>query len=150
MNDNTHVLPIAGSTVVRTFLTVLAFVTRWLKDVARARRHRREIAALAGLDRRMLADISISHADLRDAFSQPFWKDPSELLRERACERRASRNPAHRPPTSSVERAFRRAEPIWKSCPVGGRPEIDKEVRDLIRRMSFENASGVRRTSAAN
>jgi transposase InsO family protein len=27
----------------------------------------------------------------------------------------------------------------WKSCPVGGRPRIDKEVRDLIRRMSFEN-----------
>ena len=27
----------------------------------------------------------------------------------------------------------------WKSCPVGGRPQIDKEVRDLIRRMSFEN-----------
>src|ERR1700745_2084278 len=27
----------------------------------------------------------------------------------------------------------------WKSRPRGGRPRIDKEVRDLIRRMSFEN-----------
>jgi hypothetical protein len=27
----------------------------------------------------------------------------------------------------------------WKSRPLGGRPQIDKEVRDLIRRMSFEN-----------
>jgi hypothetical protein len=27
----------------------------------------------------------------------------------------------------------------WKSHPLGGRPQIDKEVRDLIRRMSFEN-----------
>jgi hypothetical protein len=27
----------------------------------------------------------------------------------------------------------------WKSCPVRGQPQIDKEVRDLIRRMSFEN-----------
>src|SRR6202011_1217123 len=27
----------------------------------------------------------------------------------------------------------------WKSCPRGGRPRIGKEVRDLIRRMSFEN-----------
>jgi transposase InsO family protein len=27
----------------------------------------------------------------------------------------------------------------WKSRPLGGRPRIDKEVRDLIRRMSFEN-----------
>jgi transposase InsO family protein len=27
----------------------------------------------------------------------------------------------------------------WKSRPLGGRPRIGKEVRDLIRRMSFEN-----------
>jgi len=27
----------------------------------------------------------------------------------------------------------------WKSRPLGGRPPISKEVRDLIRRMSFEN-----------
>ena len=27
----------------------------------------------------------------------------------------------------------------WKSHPLGGRPQIGKEVRDLIRRMSFEN-----------
>ena len=27
----------------------------------------------------------------------------------------------------------------WKSGPLGGRPQIGKEVRDLIRRMSFEN-----------
>src|SRR5216684_1236505 len=27
----------------------------------------------------------------------------------------------------------------WKSCPLGGRPQIGKKVRDLIRRMSFEN-----------
>ena len=27
----------------------------------------------------------------------------------------------------------------WKSRPLGGRPQVDKEVRDLIRRMSFEN-----------
>ena len=27
----------------------------------------------------------------------------------------------------------------WKSRPLDGRPQIDKEVRDLIRRMSFEN-----------
>jgi hypothetical protein len=26
----------------------------------------------------------------------------------------------------------------WKSRPLGGRPQVDKEVHDLIRRMSFE------------
>ena len=28
----------------------------------------------------------------------------------------------------------------WKSRPLGGRPRVGKEVRDLIRRMSFENS----------
>src|ERR1700758_4326732 len=27
----------------------------------------------------------------------------------------------------------------WKSYPLGGRPWVDKQIRDLIRRMSFEN-----------
>src|SRR5450631_1473278 len=30
----------------------------------------------------------------------------------------------------------------WKSRPFGGRPQIDKELRDLIRRMNSENALG--------
>jgi len=91
MNAHIPVLPVAGSTVLRAFFAVLAIVTRWLKERARIRRHRREAAALAGLDRRMLADIGISRADLRDAFSQPFWEDPTALLRERATERRVHR-----------------------------------------------------------
>jgi len=36
----------------------------------------------------MLADIGITRADVRDAFSEPFWDDPTALLRERALERR--------------------------------------------------------------
>jgi uncharacterized protein YjiS (DUF1127 family) len=91
MNANIPVLPIAGGTLVRAFLALLAFVTRWLKDLARARRHRREAAALAGLDRRMLADIGLSRSDLDDAFSTPFWEDPTVLLRARAGERRYNR-----------------------------------------------------------
>jgi hypothetical protein len=55
------------------------------------RRHRRQANVLAGLDRRMLADIGITRNDLRDAFSEPFWDDPTALLRERALERRISR-----------------------------------------------------------
>ena len=68
-----------------------AGVTGWLKRLARARRHRRQAAALAACDGRTLADIGISRADLRDAFSEPFWEDPTALLRERALERRWSR-----------------------------------------------------------
>ena len=78
-----------------------------MKELARARRHRREAAALAGLDRRMLADIGINRADLRDAFSEPFWQDPTALLRERACERRVNRS-VLRPPRNGVEPGFHR------------------------------------------
>jgi uncharacterized protein YjiS (DUF1127 family) len=111
MNANIPVLPIAGGTLVRAFLAVLAFVTRWLKSFARARRHRREAAVLAGLDRRMLADIGLSRSDLRDAFSEPFWEDPTALLCERAGERRRSRMAILALPPPDVETAFRRQAP---------------------------------------
>ncbi len=90
MSANYPVLPVAGSTLLRVFASVLAVVTHWLKEFARARRHRREANVLAGLDRRMLADIGITRTDVRDAFSEPFWDDPTALLRERALERRLS------------------------------------------------------------
>ncbi len=88
---NIPVLPVAGAALVRAFLSLLAFVARWLKDFARARRNRRQAMALAGLDRRMLADVGLSRADLHDAFSEPFWEDPTVLLRERSDERRLNR-----------------------------------------------------------
>ena len=88
MNAKIPILPIAGGTLVRALLALVALVTYWLKQFARARRHRRAARALAGLDRRMLADIGITRADLRDAFSEPFWDDPTVLLRERSNERR--------------------------------------------------------------
>ena len=88
MSANFPVLPIAGATALRGSFAMLALVTRWLKDLARARRHRREARALAGLDRHMLADIGVTRADVRDAFSSRFWEDPTELLCERVNERR--------------------------------------------------------------
>jgi len=89
---NIPVLPVAGATLGRAFLSLLAFVTRWLKDFARARRNRREAMALAALDRNILADIGLNRADVQDAFSAPFWEDPTALLRERALERRLNRS----------------------------------------------------------
>jgi hypothetical protein len=38
----------------------------------------------------------------------------------------------------------------WKSRRRGGRPKIDREIRDLIRRMSRETPCGERRESTAN
>jgi uncharacterized protein YjiS (DUF1127 family) len=114
MNANFPVLPIAGGTLVRALLALVALVTSWLKRFSRARQNRRQATVLAGLDRHMLADIGITRADLRDAFSEPFWDDPTALLRERAIERRLAfpraprridvENGFHRPPTDRPAR----------------------------------------------
>ena len=88
MSANYPVLPIAGGTLVRAFASLLAVVTHWFRKLARRRRNWHEATTLASLDQRMLADMGITRADLRDAFSEPFWEDPTALLRERAMERR--------------------------------------------------------------
>jgi uncharacterized protein YjiS (DUF1127 family) len=105
MSANYPVLPVAGSALVRAFASLVALVTYWVKEFARARRHRRQANVLAGLDRRMLADIGITRTDVRDAFSEPFWDDPTALLRERALERRLSRAVRR---SKGDERGFRR------------------------------------------
>ena len=66
----------------------MALVTHWLKSLARLRRHRREARMLTTFNQSMLADLGISRAHLNDAFSGPFWEDPTALLRERAIARR--------------------------------------------------------------
>jgi len=108
MSANYPVLPVGGGALLRVFASLLAVVTHWLKEFARARRHRREANVLAGLDRRMLADIGITRNDLRDAFSEPFWDDPTALLRERALERRLSQAVRRGRASADLENGFRR------------------------------------------
>ena len=91
MSVHYPVLPIAAGASLRAFLGLLAVATHWLKQISRARRNRRDAILLAGLDRRMLADIGITRNDVQDAFSEPFWEDPTALLRQRAIERRWNR-----------------------------------------------------------
>jgi uncharacterized protein YjiS (DUF1127 family) len=112
-------LPIAGGTLVRAFLALLALVTRWIKKLARTRRHWHEASTLANLDRRMLADMGITRADLHDAFSEPFWDDPTALLRERALERRLSRGLTRAQDRPAVENGV---------C----RPPADRPARQAI------------------
>ncbi len=88
---NVTVLPIGAGALSRAFASLLAVAARWAKVVAKARRNRQDAKKLAGLDRRMLADIGLTRADVCDAFSEPFWEDPTALLRERAIERRINR-----------------------------------------------------------
>jgi uncharacterized protein YjiS (DUF1127 family) len=108
MSANYPVLPVAGSALMRVCASVLAFVTRWLKELIEARRHRREANVLAGLDRRMLADIGLTRADVRDAFSEPFWDDPTALLRERALERRLNHAVRRIDANAALDKSFRR------------------------------------------
>src|SRR6185437_13067222 len=48
MNANIPVLPIAGGALARVFLALVALVTYWLKQFARARKNRRDARVLAG------------------------------------------------------------------------------------------------------
>lgn len=74
------------------FFAVIAIVARWLKQLVRAYKNRRDAQILAGLEQNLLADIGVSRSDVRDAFSEPLWQDPTVLLRARALERRLSRH----------------------------------------------------------
>jgi uncharacterized protein YjiS (DUF1127 family) len=118
MSRNIPVLPIAGSALVRGLASVLALVSYWLRNLARAQRHR-QARQLAGLDRHMLADIGITGADVRDAFSAPLWEDPTALLRERAIERRMNRAGPRARGEAPVENGFHR-------------PAMDRPARHAI------------------
>jgi uncharacterized protein YjiS (DUF1127 family) len=91
MRTLTPVLPIGAATLGRAVAALATAFARQVKAIVRAFRNRRQANALAGLDQRMLKDIGITRADLNDAFSSPFWEDPTSLLRERAIERRMNR-----------------------------------------------------------
>jgi uncharacterized protein YjiS (DUF1127 family) len=60
--------------------------------VLRAAKNRHSASMLARLDDRMLADIGLTRSDLRDAYAEPLWEDPTSVLAQRAAERRESRN----------------------------------------------------------
>lgn len=85
------VLPLGAAAPARALASLTVLLSRWLKAVAKIRRNRAQARALAQVDGRMLADMGITRSDLRDAFSEPFWEDPTALLRERALERRLGR-----------------------------------------------------------
>jgi uncharacterized protein YjiS (DUF1127 family) len=50
----------------------------------RAYHHRSAIAVLGDVSDHMLADIGLTRADLRDAFAEPAWRDPTCLMSARA------------------------------------------------------------------
>ena len=81
----------AGAPVRRVLTAVGGTLVRGLARVRQALKNRREAAMLASLDDRMLADIGITRSDLRDAYAEPLWHDPTDVLASRAAERRVHR-----------------------------------------------------------
>jgi len=68
-----------------------AAAAKRVRHVCEILRNRREAAVLASFNDRMLADIGLTRSDLRDAFAEPPWRDPTAVLANRAQERRSAR-----------------------------------------------------------
>ena len=83
-------------------ITAAVRARRSLKRFLERVKNRRDTMRLATLDDRMLADIGLDRGDLRDAFAELPWRDPSDVLVRRAAERRASRRLTDGGGTSSV------------------------------------------------
>ena len=62
-----------------------------VREFIRLVKSRRDAVSLARLDDRMLADIGLTRGDVRDAFSEPVWRDPTAVLVSRVHERRINR-----------------------------------------------------------
>jgi uncharacterized protein YjiS (DUF1127 family) len=88
-------------------------------------KNRHDVARLANLDDRMLADIGLCRSDLRDAFSELPWRDPSDVLARRAAERRVSRRRAELTCVKNV----RPLTPLFAAPPVACYPPIDRPAR---------------------
>ena len=77
--------PLAGLTQLIRLAT--AGVLR-VAGFVRGFRHRGDMAMLARLDDRMLADVGLTRGDVRDAAAEPLWRDPTAVLVKRSRERR--------------------------------------------------------------
>jgi uncharacterized protein YjiS (DUF1127 family) len=71
--------------------TLLSAIFVSLRKFAQAVKNRRDAAALARLDEHMLRDIGLTRSDLRDAYAEPLWRDPTDILAARAKDRRRRR-----------------------------------------------------------
>jgi uncharacterized protein YjiS (DUF1127 family) len=75
----------------RMIFAVTTVVIARLRRLAVAFRHRHDAMVLERFDERMLADIGLTRRDVREAFSEPVWRDPTDLLAERVAGRRSGR-----------------------------------------------------------
>ncbi len=82
------------SQFARMVNAVTGIVALHLRQLGQIIKSRQDAATLAGFDDRMLADIGLTRGDVRDATSEPVWRDPTALLASRVHERRINRRRA--------------------------------------------------------
>lgn len=85
--------------------TVIPRAVAELGRLWKAWRHRTQVAPLAQLDERMLADIGLTPSDVRSALAAPFGEDPSMTLQRLAHERRVARREALRESAAELPRS---------------------------------------------
>lgn len=81
----------AASPLSRAVNSIGGVVANRVFSILRALKHRQDAQMLAGLDERMLKDIGLTRSDLRDAYAEPIWRDPTAVLV--ACGRTPRRTP---------------------------------------------------------
>lgn len=75
----------------RVIFAAAGLVLARLRRLAVSFRHRHDATVLLRFDDRMLADIGLTRRDVREALSEPVWRDPTDLLAERVAGRRPTR-----------------------------------------------------------
>jgi uncharacterized protein YjiS (DUF1127 family) len=83
---------------------VFQWIARGVEGIARAYEGRRVLRQLARSDDRMLKDIGIDRSDLRNAASEPIYRDPTALLAGHVGEVRPRRRIPGRAQRSAVTR----------------------------------------------
>jgi uncharacterized protein YjiS (DUF1127 family) len=83
--------------------SVAGIVVERVRAVLQTFKNRRDATVLAGMDEHMLADIGLTRGDVRDAVSEPLWRDPTAILVSRAHERRINRRRLNK---GLVEKSF--------------------------------------------
>ena len=113
----------------RAFWAIAGRARRGLKLLVERIKNRHDALRLAELDDRMLADIGLNRSDLRDAYAVPPWQDPSDMLAQRATERRGRRLRASPPPCVPVATV---ATELFGTPPVPCHPPLDRPARFLV------------------
>lgn len=82
-----HHQPFGVARLAQGLANFTTAAARRARRAVAAWKSRTDVARLARLDERMLADMGLTGADIRDAIARPRWTDATAMLAERRRER---------------------------------------------------------------